>query len=59
MTVETLTRAQEAFVALANHCVGCPDCKVNLDRPQETRGCPTAQTLYRAWRPLWREENGR
>jgi hypothetical protein len=59
MSTETLTPAQEAFVALADHCIGCPVCKVDLDRPKDARDCPTAQDLYRAWRKLWRQEVGR
>jgi hypothetical protein len=56
MTAQTLTPAKEAFVALADHCILCPDCKVDLDQPKKTDDCPTAQALYRAWFILWRKE---
>ncbi|MFF5004120.1 hypothetical protein ACFY3G_14895 [Streptomyces phaeochromogenes] len=56
MTAQTLTPAGEAFVALADHCIECPGCKVDLDRPDETPECPAAEALYRAWFIIWREE---
>jgi hypothetical protein len=59
MSTETLTPAQEAFVALSDHCMACPGCKVDLDQPKKTDDCPTAQNLYKAWLTLWREEKSR
>jgi hypothetical protein len=56
MTAQTLTPAKEAFVALADHCILCPDCKVDLDRPHEKPDCSKAAELYRAWFTLWRKE---
>lgn len=54
--IQTLTPAQEAFVALADHCIECPGCKVDLDRTDEQPECPTAEALYRAWFDIWRKE---
>lgn len=55
--IQTLTPAQEAFVVLSVHCIECPGCKVDLDRPDdEIPECPTAEALYRAWFILWRKE---
>lgn len=59
MTPQTLTPAEEAFVALADHCILCPGCKVDMDRPDSPPKCPEAEGLYRAWSILWRKEISR
>jgi hypothetical protein len=56
MTVDTVTPAGEAFVVLADHCILCPGCKVDLGQPDEPPECPQAMELYRAWFILWRKE---
>lgn len=56
MTPQTLTPAQEAFGELADHCILCPGCKVDLDRPDDPPECPKAMEFYRAWFILWRKE---
>lgn len=57
MSIATRTPAQEAFVALADHCILNRCCKVDLTCPQRTQqDCETAQALYRAWFGLWRAE---
>lgn len=56
MTTQTLTPAQEAFVALSDHCVTCPDCRANPERPDVKRECSEAEVLYRAWFIIWRKE---
>jgi hypothetical protein len=56
MTPQTLTAAQEAFGDLADHCILCPGCKVDVDRPDDPPECPEAEALYRAWFILWRKE---
>ncbi|MFD3498768.1 hypothetical protein [Streptomyces sp. NPDC058678] len=56
MTTLTLTPAKEAFVELSEHCVACPDCRPDPERPQVKRECTEAGELYRVWFGLWREE---
>jgi hypothetical protein len=56
MTTQTLTPAEEAFVVLSNHCVACPNCRPDPDRPQDKRECGEAKPLYRTWWNLRREE---
>lgn len=56
MTTQTLTAAKEAFVELSEHCVDCPDCRPNPERPDAKRECSEAEALYRAWFILWRKE---
>lgn len=59
MRTATLTQAEEAFVALVGHCIHCPGCKVDMDRPDETPECPEAEALYRVWFIHWRKETRR
>ncbi|MDH6628756.1 hypothetical protein M2271_006589 [Streptomyces sp. LBL] len=59
MSTETLTPVQEAFIALVDHCTGCPDCKATPALPDKTPECPKAESLYRAWFILWRKETRR
>ncbi len=53
MTAQTLTPEQEAFIALADHCIDCTECRPDPESPEEGLGCPTATTLYRAWWSLF------
>lgn len=55
MSVDTLTPAQQAFGVLADHCILCPGCKVDVDRPDDPPECSEAMELYRAWFILWRK----
>jgi len=56
MSTDTLTPARQAFGELADHCILCPGCKVNVDRPDDPPKCADASALYRAWFILWRKE---
>lgn len=52
------SRAEEAFIALADHCMGCAQCKPDLDAPRpKCWRCPTAEELYRTWRADWKQEH--
>lgn len=44
------TPAQEALVALGNHCINCPQCRPTWDgdEPQH-RSCLAADRLYEVW----------
>ena len=55
-TAEVLPPTQEAFGVLADHCILCPGCKVDVDQPDDPPECPAATELYRAWFILWRKE---
>jgi len=50
--------ADRAFVALADHCIHCRDCRPDLEQPIPERrpDCPLAQQLYRSWTRVWRAE---
>ncbi|MEV2217443.1 hypothetical protein AB0H86_39490 [Streptomyces sp. NPDC050997] len=56
MSAATLTPAQKAFGELADHCILCPGCKVDLGRPVDPPECPEAMERYRSWFLLWRRE---
>lgn len=56
MTTPTLTPAKEAFVEMSDHCVACPDCRPDPERPDVKRECAEARELYRVWYDLWRKE---
>lgn len=48
---DAAVRADTAFVALADHCIGCTVCMPDVDRPEVGRPvCAEAERLYWAWR---------
>lgn len=52
-----MSAADTALVALGDHCIGCPDCQPDVDRPEVARPeCPEAMRLYRDWRQECRGE---
>ena len=52
-----MSAADTALVALADHCIDCPGCTPDVDRPEEPRPtCPEGMHLYRAWRQACRED---
>ncbi len=61
MTGQTaVSPAGKAFIALAAHCYGCPDCRPDPGAPDAPRPeCSQAAELYRAWNRLWRLERCR
>lgn len=50
------TPVEEAFTALHEHSLGCPQCKpVWVGDEPEFGKCPDADRLYREWRQRSRE----
>jgi hypothetical protein len=54
-----VSAADTAFVALADHCIGCTVCMPDVDRPEVGRPvCPEAERLYWVWRRAERKMRG-
>lgn len=53
-----MSRAQAAFLELAEHCLRCPGCQPDLEAPGAGRPeCGEAMALYWEWSRVRREES--
>lgn len=53
MTAPSLAEVREAWDALADHGLTCPECRAASRRPGRSSDCPAEWELYRVWKRLW------